>query len=59
MPTANHYKTAEDALRLSPGDHPERDLLKAQLHAMLAVADELRNVHYELLEIRRLTGAAG
>ena len=58
MTTANHYKTAEDALRPSPGDHIERDLLKAQLHAMLAVADELRAIRNELMTIRGIVAGA-
>jgi hypothetical protein len=51
MTTPNRYRDAEDALRktlkgprLSP-----TELATAQLQAMLAVADELRNIHNELI----------
>ena len=56
MSTADHYREAEHALRRakpgSPGD--QKDLTTAQLHALLVIADELRDVHNELTEIRRM-----
>jgi hypothetical protein len=61
MTDLSHYDEAKEALRRAQAGIVEDplDLAAGQLHALLAVADELRNVHYELLEIRRLTGAAG
>jgi hypothetical protein len=53
MTTTNHYGEARDILqetdRRSATSH---DLAVAQVHAMLAIADELRNIHNELVEIR-------
>jgi hypothetical protein len=54
MTTADHYREAEKALRRalpsSPGD--QQDLIAAQLHALLVVADELREIRNELVEMR-------
>jgi hypothetical protein len=60
MTDQNHYDQAREALRRAESGVTEDplDLAAGQLHAMLAVADELRNVHYELTEIRRLSDAA-
>jgi hypothetical protein len=56
MTTTDHYRQAENALRRaqpgSPGD--QQDLTKAQLHALLVIADELRDVRNELTEIRSM-----
>ena len=54
MTNTNHYKEAENALsRGMVGPHASpQALAKAQLHAMLAVADELRDIHNELIEMR-------
>ena len=54
MTTTNHYGEARDILtkaghRSATSAH---DLAAAQIHAMLAIADELRNIHNELAEIR-------
>jgi hypothetical protein len=56
MTTSDHYREAEHALGRakkpgSPGD--QQDLTTAQLHALLVIADELRDVRNELTEIRR------
>lgn len=54
MTTTDHYREAENTLKRaqpsSPGDL--QDLTTAQLHALLVVADELRDIHNELREIR-------
>jgi hypothetical protein len=54
MTTTDHYREAENALRRArPGERGgQEDLTKAQLHALLVVADELRDVRNELTEIR-------
>jgi len=59
MTDLTHYDEAKEALRRAQSGVTEDplDLATGQLHAMLAVADELRNVHNELMEIRRLTAA--
>jgi hypothetical protein len=61
MTDLRHYDEAKEALRRAESGIAEDplDLAAGQLHAMLAVADELRNVHHELTEIRRLSAAAG
>ena len=61
MTDLSHYDEAKQALLRAQSGVAEDplDLAAGQLHAMLAVADELRNVHAELTEIRRLTAAAG
>jgi hypothetical protein len=57
MTTTNHYGEARDMLqetdRRSATSH---ELAVAQVHAMLAIADELRNIHNELAEIRGRPG---
>jgi hypothetical protein len=60
MTDLSHYDQAKDALTRAQAGVVEDplDLATGQLHAMLAVADELRNVHNELTEIRRLTELA-
>jgi hypothetical protein len=54
MTATDHYRQAENALSrarpASPGS--QQDLAKAQLHALLVIADELRDVRNELTEIR-------
>jgi hypothetical protein len=54
MTTTDHYREAENALRRAqpgiPGD--QQDLTTAQLHAMLVIADKLRNIHNEPMQIR-------
>jgi hypothetical protein len=52
----NYYRDAEGALKRTGQRSPARagDLAKAQLQAMLAVADELRNVYNELIAVRNL-----
>jgi hypothetical protein len=54
MTTIDHYRQAENALSgarpASPGS--QQDLAKAQLHALLSVADDLRVIRNELTEIR-------
>jgi hypothetical protein len=61
MTNVSHYDAAKEALRRAESGVAEDplDIASGQLHAMLAVADELRNVHNELMEIRRLATAAG
>ena len=52
MKATNHYREAEDALSDTPGFHPgQQYLAKAQLHALLAIADELRAIRNELIEM--------
>lgn len=51
MKIPNHYRAAEDALRGTPGRPGQQYLATAQLHAMLAIADELRAIRNELIEI--------
>jgi hypothetical protein len=61
MTTTDHYREADNALRrarsASPGS--QQDLSKAQLHALLVIADELRDVRNELTEIRGLLARSG
>ena len=55
MTTTNHYGEARDILNKTGrrrSGTSEHDLAAAQIHAMLAIADELRNIHNELVEIR-------
>jgi len=55
MTTTNHYGEARDILNKTGrrrSGTSEHDLAAAQVHAMLAIADELRNIHNELVEIR-------
>jgi hypothetical protein len=61
MTNLTHYDAAKEALGRAESGVAEDplDIAAGQLHAMLAVADELRNVHNELIEIRRLATAAG
>jgi hypothetical protein len=54
MTTTNHYGEAGDILqktdrRSATSPH---DLAAAQVHALLAIAEELGNIHNELVEIR-------
>ena len=52
MTTTTHYREAEEALEAKPGSRAGRqDLARAQLHAMLAIADELRAIRNELITI--------
>jgi hypothetical protein len=61
MTELSHYDEAKQALGRAESGVTEDllDLATGQLHALLAVVDELRNVRWELTEIRRLTAAAG
>jgi hypothetical protein len=54
MTTTNHYGEARDMLQKTDrrSATSQHDLAAAQIHAMLAIADELRNIHNELVEIR-------
>ncbi len=55
MTTTNHYGEARDILNKTGrrrSGTSEHDLAAAQVHAMLAIADELRNIHNELVEMR-------
>jgi hypothetical protein len=54
MTTTNHYGEARDMLQRTDrrSATSQHDLAAAQVHAMLAIADELRNIHNELAEIR-------
>jgi hypothetical protein len=54
MTTTNHYGEARDMLQKTDrrSATSQHDLAAAQVHAMLAIADELRNIHNELAEIR-------
>jgi hypothetical protein len=54
MTDQDHYGQAKDALAAAErgGNWDPQDLAIAQLHAMLAVADELRRVLNELTIIR-------
>jgi hypothetical protein len=56
MTDLSHYSEAKDGLgRAQPGvPGGQQDLAIAQLHATLAVADELRNVRNELMGIFRI-----
>ena len=52
MTTTNHYGEARDILNKTGrrrSGTSEHDLAAAQVHAMLAIADELRNIHNELV----------
>ena len=51
MTTTTHYREAEEALEAKPGSRAGQDLAGAQLHAMLAIADELRAIRNELITI--------
>jgi hypothetical protein len=54
MTTTNHYGEARDMLQKTDrrSATSQHDLAAAQVHAMLAIADELRNIHNELAEMR-------
>jgi hypothetical protein len=54
MTTTNHYGEARDILQKTDrrSATSQHDLAAAQVHAMLAIADELRNIHNELMEMR-------
>jgi hypothetical protein len=56
MTTPNRYRDAEDALRktLKGPRLSTTKLATAQLQAMLAVADELRNIRNELVALRNI-----
>jgi hypothetical protein len=47
MTTTNHYGEARDMLQRTDrrSATSQHDLAAAQVHAMLAIADELRNIH--------------
>jgi hypothetical protein len=54
MTTTNHYGEARDMLQRTDrrSATSQHDLAAAQVHAMLAIADELRNIHNDLAEMR-------
>ena len=55
MTTTNHYGEARDILNKTGrrrSGTSEHDLAAAQVHAMLAIADELRNIAMSSVEIR-------
>jgi hypothetical protein len=54
MTTTNHYGEARDMLQRTDrrSATSQHDLAAAQIHAMLAIADELRNIHNDLAEMR-------
>ena len=56
----SHYDEARDVLgRAQPGvTGGPLDLATGQLHALLAIAEELHNVRNELMEIRRLLASS-
>ena len=58
MTTTNHYGEARDMLQKTDrrSATSQHDLAAAQVHAMLAIADELRNIHNELAEMRGQPG---
>lgn len=59
MTTASHYKEAEDTLsRVQGGAHVSpQDIATAQLHALVAAADELRAIRNELATMRGMVAA--
>jgi hypothetical protein len=61
MTNLSRYDEAKEALRRAESGVVEDplDLAAGQLHALLAVADEVRNVQNELREIRRLGTGEG
>jgi len=56
--TTTHYREAEKPLRRAEaGSRASAEALAtAQLHALLALAEELRSVRNELIAIRELLG---
>lgn len=56
MTTSDHYREAEGALRTAEQGSPASPayLATAQLHAMLAVADQLWEIRNELIHIRTM-----
>jgi hypothetical protein len=54
MATTDHYREAKNTLRRAQPSAPgyQQDLITAQLHALLVIADELRELRNELMEIR-------
>jgi hypothetical protein len=56
MTTASHYQEAEHVLSWAQAGVTENlhDLAKGQLHALMAVADDLRAIRNELTTIREL-----
>jgi hypothetical protein len=54
MTTASHYQEAEHVLRWAQAGVTENlhDLAKGQLHALMAIADDLRAIRNELTTIR-------
>jgi hypothetical protein len=63
MTTTNHYRESEDILKRTDrrSGTSQHDLAAAQVHALLAIADELRNFRDGLVEIRgrSVTGPGG
>ena len=56
MTTPNHYQEAEHVLRWAQAGVTENqhDLAKGQLHALMAIADDLRAIRNELTTIREM-----
>jgi hypothetical protein len=56
--TTTHYREAEKPLRRAEAGTraSTADLATAQLHALLAISEELRNIRNELIALRELTG---
>jgi hypothetical protein len=52
VPTSNHYRQAEEAFLRPSEISPYHEADAAQLHALLAIADELRNATAELRLLR-------
>ncbi len=59
MTTRSHYREAEDTLRRIQDRSPvsQHDIAAAQLHALVAVADELRAIRNEIMTIRAIAAA--
>jgi hypothetical protein len=58
MTTLGHYREAEKPLRRADAGSRSTagELATAQLHALLALGEELRAIRNELMEIRELLG---
>jgi hypothetical protein len=58
MTTLSHYREAEKPLRRAEAGSRSTvgEVATAQLHALLAIGEELRGIRNELLAIRELLG---
>ena len=56
--TTTHYREAEKPLRRAEAGSRASagEVATAQLHALLALSEELRNIRNELIDIRELLG---